>query len=183
MVKYSVNTWDVEEPQNNFTHLQNLHISAPHEEKLHIGCLRPPGTCNHMPNQKEEKERRTTHGFLRKCQPPACPGNPVATTDRSGRTQCRAEKTGIVEQVTRWQDSRTGQKGGHPHLAENHSAQMNKVKAAAAIAWRVSPPCQQIVWRSHVPDGTDNMQLSSPPRRYIQEGKKAKVVTVTLSNL
>ena len=37
--------------------------------------------------------------------------------------------------------------------------------------------------RSHVLDGTDNMQLSSPPRRYIQEGKTAKVVTVTLSNL
>ena len=108
MVKYSANTWNVEEPKNNFTHLQNLHISARLEEKLHIGCLRPPGKCNHMQNQKEEKERKTAHGFLRKCQPPACPGNPVATTDRSGRTQCQAEKTGIVEQVTRWQDSRTG---------------------------------------------------------------------------
>ena len=35
----------------------------------------------------------------------------MATTNRRGRTQCQAEKTGIVEQVTRWQDSKTEQKG------------------------------------------------------------------------
>ena len=172
----------MEEPKHNFTHLQNLHISAPLEKKLLTGSLRPPGKSHHKKNRMEEKWR-TTHGFLRKCQPPACPRNPVATTDRSGRTQCQAEKTGIVEQVTRWQDSKTGQKGDHPHLAENHSALLNNVKASAAIAWQMSPPCQQLMSRSHVLDGTDNMQLSSPLRRYIQEGKTAKVVTVTLSNL
>ena len=30
------------------------------------------------------------------------------------------------------------------------------MKAAAAIAWQMSPPCQQLMWRSHVLDGTDN---------------------------
>ena len=35
--------------------------------------------------------------------------------------QCQAEKTGIVEQVTRWQDSKTGLKGDHPYLEEDHS--------------------------------------------------------------
>ena len=92
------------------------------------------------------------HGFLRKCQTPACPGNPVATKDRSGRTQCQAEKTGIVERVTRWQDTKTGQKGDHPHLKENHSAWLKNVKASAAIAWQMSPPCQQLMWSSHVLD-------------------------------
>ena len=85
-------------------------------------CLRPPGTCHHMQNQSRRNWRRTTHGFLRKCQPPASPGNPVATTDRSGRTQCQAEKTGIVEQIARWQVSKTEQRGNHPPLGENHSA-------------------------------------------------------------
>ena len=51
---------------------------------------------------RREREGRNTHGFLRKCQPPACPRNPVATKDRSERTQCQAKKMGIVEQVTRW---------------------------------------------------------------------------------
>ena len=121
--------------------------------------------------KSRRKRRGNTHGFLRKCQPPACPRNPVATTDRSGRTQCQAEKTGIVKQVTRWQDCKTGLKGDHPQLAENHSAELNNVKAASAIAWQISPLCQQQMRGSHVLDGTDNMQLSSPPRRYIQSGK------------
>ena len=67
---------------------------------------------------REDKEEGNTHGFLRKYQPPAC-SHPVATKDRSGRTQCQAEKTGIVEQVTRWQDSKTGQTGDHPHSGES----------------------------------------------------------------
>ena len=60
---------------------------------------------------------------------------------------------------------------------------MNNVKAVVAIAWQMSPPCQQLMWRPHVLDCSDNMQLTSPPRRNIQEGKRAKVVTVSLSNL
>ena len=52
------------------------------------------------------KRRGNTHGFLRKCQPPACPRNPVATKDRSGRTQCQAKKTGIKKQVTSWEIAR-----------------------------------------------------------------------------
>ena len=39
------------------------------------------------------------------------------------------------------------------------------------------------MWRSHALDGTDNMQLSSPSRRYIHEGKTSKVVTVSPRNL
>ena len=78
MVGYGADTWTVEEPKSNFTYLQNLHISTPSEKKLHTGSRR--------------KRRRTTLGFLLKCQPPACAGNPVPTTDRSGR-QCQAEKT------------------------------------------------------------------------------------------
>ena len=109
--------------------------------------------------------------------------SPVATKDRRERTQCQAEKTENVEQVTRWLNRKTWQEGYHPYLEEDHSAQMNNVKAAVAIAWQISPPCQQQMCKSHVQDGSDNMQLTSPPIRYIQEGKTAKVVTVSLSNL
>ena len=66
---------------------------------------------------RREREKREKHARLPAQMPAsACPGIPVATTDRSGRTQCRAEKTGIMEQVIRCQDIRTGQKGGHPHF-------------------------------------------------------------------
>ena len=42
--------------RNNFTYLQNLHISTPLEEKLFTGCLRPLGTCHHMQIQSRRKE-------------------------------------------------------------------------------------------------------------------------------
>ena len=49
--------------------------------------------------QLRRRRRSNTHGFLRRCQPPACQGIPVATPDRSGMTQCQAEKTGNIEQT------------------------------------------------------------------------------------
>ena len=109
MVKCGADTWNVEEPNNNFTQLKNLHISAPLE----------------VPSQEEPnggKRKEDNARLLAQMPASRVSRNPVATTDRSGRTQCQAEKTGIVEQVTRWQDSKTGQKGDHPHLGENHSA-------------------------------------------------------------
>ena len=100
----------------------------------------------------------------------------MATTDRSGRTQCQTEKTGIVDQITRWQDSKAEQRGYHPPLEENHSWYLNNIKASAAIAWQISPLCQHLMWRSLVQNGTDNMQVH-------QRGEKAKVVPVSLENL
>ena len=55
MVEYGADTWNVEEPKNNFTQLQNLHISAPLEEKLLTGSVRPPGKYHHKKNRMEEK--------------------------------------------------------------------------------------------------------------------------------
>ena len=48
---------------------------------------------------REDAEKENTHGFLHNCQPPACQGIPVATTDRSEITQCQAKKTGDIEQT------------------------------------------------------------------------------------
>ena len=48
---------------------------------------------------REDAEKDNTHGFLHNCQPPACQGIPVATTDMSEKTQCQAKKTGDVEQT------------------------------------------------------------------------------------
>ena len=68
-------------------------------------CLNDLAKINR--NRKIEKTRgETTHGFLRKCQPPACPRNPVATKNRSERTQCQAKKTRNTKQVTRWKVAR-----------------------------------------------------------------------------
>ena len=43
---------------------QNLHMSTPFEEKLHTGCLKPPGMCHHMQKQSRRKEggQRTASG-------------------------------------------------------------------------------------------------------------------------
>ena len=117
------------------------------------------------------KRRGTTCGFLHKCQAPACPRNPAATKDRSGKTQCHAKKTEITKQVTSWNVARQSKEEIILNW-EKSTVWKTNVKTASAIAWEVT-----------IPDGTDNMQLSSPPRRNINEGKTAKVVTVTLSNL
>ena len=53
-------------------------------------------TCR---TNREDREKEHTHGFLHNCQPPACQGIPVATRDRSERTQCQAKKTGDNEQT------------------------------------------------------------------------------------
>ena len=80
-----------------------------------------PGTCHHVQNQTRRKRRRTTHGFLRKCQPPARQGIPVATTDRSGWTQCQAEKTGDIEQTNAW--ARQQKRRANLHRNHEHAAQ------------------------------------------------------------
>ena len=80
--------------KNNLTWLQNLPISVMLEETFLDGCLKSMTTCHHVQNQSRRKRRRDTHGFLLGRQPPACQGILEATTDRSGWTQCQAEKTG-----------------------------------------------------------------------------------------
>ena len=56
MVEFGADTWNVEEPNNNLAQMHNLHISAPLEEKLLTGSLRPPGKCHHKKNRMEEKK-------------------------------------------------------------------------------------------------------------------------------
>ena len=93
---------DRENPETNSRKLHDLPISATLEETFLDGCLKSPGTCLHVHNKSRRKRRRNTHGFLLKCQPPACQKIHVATTDRSGWTQCQAEKTGDIEQTNAW---------------------------------------------------------------------------------
>ena len=66
-----------------------------------------------MPSRAEPIEEKEEEDHTRlPAQMPASrvPRNPVATKDRSGRTQCQSKKTGIEKQVTCWQDSKTEQK-------------------------------------------------------------------------
>ena len=94
------------EPKNNFTFLHGLHISSTLEETFHESCLKSPGTGHHVQNQSRRLKIRNTHGILLKRQPPACQRIPVATKDRSERTECQAYKTRDIEQSTRGQDNK-----------------------------------------------------------------------------
>ena len=75
--------------------MQDFHISTSREETFLVSFQKPLDTCYHVqrPIEKTE-EKECTRGFLHNCQPPACQGIPVATTDRSEMTQCQAKKTG-----------------------------------------------------------------------------------------
>ena len=95
-----------ENPKSNFTQLQDLPITVTREEKMLNGCLKSTTTGHHMQNQSRRLKRRNTHVFLLKRQPPACQRILVATKDRSGWTQCQAEKTRDIEQTTRGQDNK-----------------------------------------------------------------------------
>ena len=134
--------------------------------------------------QKSRTKKREKHARL----PAQVPASRVSRKPRGNERQERkdavsGQEDGNQETGDKLEGSKAKQKRDHPQLGEDHSAELNNVKAAPAIAWQISPLCQQQMRGSHVPDGTDNIQVSSPPRRYIQEGKTAKVVTVTLSNL
>ena len=62
---------------------------------------------------------RNTHGFLLKRQPPVCQRIPVATTDRSGWTQCQAEKTGSRQRVGKTTKKRRANLERNPeHVAQ-----------------------------------------------------------------
>ena len=80
-----------------------------HDEGLHRGLLprrgpsvRPAPLACHRSSCLSVQSiwmRSITRSFLRKCKPPACHEIPVATKDRSGRTQCQAKKTGNNEKT------------------------------------------------------------------------------------
>ena len=142
MVENSADTWTKEETQKQF------HVIAGPSNFINAGrdiARRPPEITRHTSSRAEQsrrKIRRITHSFLRKCQPPACQRIPVATTDRSGRTQCQAHMTGNIEQTTRGQDNKKKTKRSNP-FKENQNAWHSIVKALADTAWQCSPLCQQ----------------------------------------
>ena len=142
--------------------LQNLHITKPLEEKF------PQAARDHRDNARLLAQMPAS----RVSRKPGVNNSQERKDAVSGRKDGNRGAGNTLARQQNRTERRSSAFGG-----------MNNIKATAAIAWQMSPPCQQLVWRSHVLDGTDNMQLSSPPRRYIQEGKTAKVVTVTLSNL
>ena len=77
--------------------------------------------------QMGRRSRSNTRGFLRKCQPPACQGFPVVTTDRSGMIQFQAEKTGNIMQTTVWarQEHEDEKRGGKYVLPQRVEAKSN----------------------------------------------------------
>ena len=118
---------DGETSKNNFTYLQDFHGSATLEETFLEGCLKQ--------NQSRTMRIRNTHGFLLKRQPPVCQRIPVATTDRSGWTQCQAEKTGSRQRV-----GKTTKKEEQT-LKETLNTWHNIVEASVDNTWQISPLC------------------------------------------
>ena len=86
--------------KNNLTKLQDFHISTSRDETFLISCQKTTGHMSSRAEPIENSEKKEhTHGFLHCCQPPACQGIPVATTDRSEWTQCHDYKTGKPERT------------------------------------------------------------------------------------
>ena len=89
-----------------------------------------------MPSRAEPIEK-TQKKITPNCQPPACQGIPVATTDRSEMTQCQAEKTGDIEQTNAWQEK----KKGRQTFTEFMDTWQNNVKAPVDNTLQISPLC------------------------------------------
>ena len=93
--------------KNKITKKTGPHTSTSLEEKFLASCHKEHDGSK---EQVGRRRRSNTRGFLRKCQPPACQRVPVATTDRSGRTQCQDKKTRNIKQTTAWANRSTRRK-------------------------------------------------------------------------
>ena len=132
MVEYGADTWNGEESKKHFTYLQNLPNSATHEETFLTGCLKPPGKAIRC-RIKQGRRRRTTHGFLRKCQPPACQGIPVAER----------------------KDAVSGLKDGN-HRADNAWARQQDRTTRRSLAFGRKPQC---VAKQHESTGSHRLAI------------------------
>ena len=156
----------------NRTSEEKLDTIHPHLLKRNSSqAVRPHKAHRNSKGQMVRRRRSITRGFLRKCQPPACQGNPVAITDRSGRTQCQAKKTGNIEKLPRrqtWaQQGKTAEfsatfggkrqwcLGSFEHIVPSHAWQ-NDIKASVNIAWQISPFCHILLVGAFVLDGTND---------------------------
>ena len=69
--------------KNIFARKKGFHKSASLEGTFLVSCRKSPGTISNK--RTIEKTQKKQHArLLVQMQPPACQGNPVATTDRSG---------------------------------------------------------------------------------------------------
>ena len=165
-------------PKNNFSYLQHLHNSTSLEEKLLAGCLRPPSTCHHM--QNKSRRRNEDNARLLAQMPasrvPRKPGGNNRQERKDAVSHRKDGNRGAGNTLARQQDRtkrRSSAFGRRPQCVVEHHEKLRQPSRD-----NLRHPANG---KSGV--GTDNMQLSSPSRRYIHEGKTAKVVTVSLSSL
>ena len=94
----------------------------------------------------------------------------MATTDRSGRTQCQAKKTGNIKQTTAWArqehedekrssatcgGKKQGCLGSEEPIVPSYVWQ-NDVKASVDNTWQISPLCHMLLVRAFVLVGTNH---------------------------
>ena len=109
------------------------------------------------------------------------PKKPFGSERQERKDAVSGRQDGNREAGDKLEDGKTA-KNRSSSFGRSPQCVIEQCKSCNSYRLANSPPCQQQMRRSHVLDGTVNMHLSSPPRRYIQEGKTAKVVTVSLSN-
>ena len=87
--------------RNRTTKKTGPHTSTSLEEKFLASCQN--SQCTSWFKRTNGRTNRKHHARLpAQCQPPACQRVPVATIDRSRRTQCQTKKTGNIEKTTAW---------------------------------------------------------------------------------
>ena len=107
--------------------------------------------------EKSGRKRREKHARLPAHVPASrVPKKPGGNERQERKDAVSGQEDENQEAGDKLEDSKAKQIGDHPQLGEVHSAEKTNVKAASAIAWQVSPPCQQQLRGCHVLDGTDS---------------------------
>ena len=139
------------------------------------------------------QRRSNTRGFLHKCQPPACQGVPVATTDRSvkdavpgpedGKHQAdyrQIRSTRSKKRTEQFSATYGGKRqwshGSEEPIVPSHAWQ-NDVKASVNRTWQMSPLCHMLLLRSFVLDGTNNDASVVKTEKVFGTRQKARALT------
>ena len=160
----------------NWTSEEKQDTTRPHLLKRNSSPAFRPRKAHRSSKERMGRQRRSiTRGFLRKCQLPACQGVPVATTDRSGRTQCQAKKTGNIEQTTANANMGTRNKKKQYSLPQRVEAKSNgasgvlrtllhrtqdDVEVSVNNARQISPFYPHAVSGAFVLDGTNGYHVT-----------------------
>ena len=147
-------------------------ITFPHRMKRHFSRL-PERPCK---DQQEQENREEREGETRTASC-ASASLPRAQEARGNNRQERKDAVSGREDGSREAGSTLARRQDWTRKEiiriwrKVTVAEVYNVKPASAIAWQISPHCQQHLRGSHVLDDAEKMELSSLPRR-VHPGEK-----------